>query len=490
MAGRKVFVGSLPDGIQESAVRDAFAQFGELEEVFVKQGCETGRQFAFVTFATADQANFAKESTDRKFVFPGADRPVEVMVARNQGLHGQPSAAAPAGGGGGGGQRKLLVGSLPDGVSEQDLQDAFSQYGALAEVFVKPGCESGRQWAFVTFVDADAAFRAKEACDRMLTLPGATRPCEVMMAKNQGSHGSSGGDMGAMPSMPAMPAPPDTGPRKVLVGSLPDGVSDAVVREAFSSYGTIVDCYVKQNCDPGRQWAFVTFSSSQEAQLAKASADRVLMVQGATRPCEVMFPKGSGGQDSSALAAPMAAMPSSQGSGQCKIHVGSLPGDVSEQQLRAEFGRYGQIVDCYVKSGCERGRQWAFVTFARSDQANAAKDACDRILIFPGGERACEVMIARNQGRGGDAAPAGAAGAYPHMPMGQPPPPSYPVPAYLGWRCYTDPRGFPYYHNHATGVTQWECPPELGGMMMNPKMMMPAMPAMPAMPPMPGYRPY
>ena len=56
----------------------------------------------------------------------------------------------------------------------------------------------------------------------------------------------------------------------------------------------------------------------------------------------------------------------------CKVFVGSLPHGVSDRTLLQEFGRYGEINDVFVKPGCARGRQWAFVTFASSSQTKWA----------------------------------------------------------------------------------------------------------------------
>ena len=66
---------------------------------------------------------------------------------------------------------------------------------------------------------------AKEACDRKLIFEGSERPCDVMLAKNQGqaAEGQAGG------------------PTKIFVGSLPDGIEEQVVREEFSRYGHVED---------------------------------------------------------------------------------------------------------------------------------------------------------------------------------------------------------------------------------------------------------
>lgn len=352
--------------------------------------------------------------------------------------------------------RKVFVGSLPNGISDITLRATFQQYGQIEDVFVKQGCEPGRQWAFVTFATPEQAQFAKESCDRILTFPGMDRPCDVMVAKNQGMFGQQ-----SLESLSSQPQAGD-GPKKIFVGSLPDGIQDSQLRTEFSRYGQVVDTFVKQGCEPGRQWAFVTFSTHQEAQLAKVSTDRILVMPGSSRACEVTLARNQGqfGQDPVAPLSSSAVAPVN--TGPRKIFVGSLPDNISETVLRSEFERYGQVVDVFLKTGCEPGRQWAFVTYASPEQASLAKESTDRILVLPGADRTCEVMLARNQGLNGTEPLVRGAGAGLGAIPGQPPPPTTPAPMHLmsPWRCYQTEAGLPYYHNHLTGVTQWERPPE------------------------------
>eukprot|EP00420_Gonyaulax_spinifera_P015338 CAMPEP_0197894780 /NCGR_PEP_ID=MMETSP1439-20131203/36012_1 /TAXON_ID=66791 /ORGANISM="Gonyaulax spinifera, Strain CCMP409" /LENGTH=372 /DNA_ID=CAMNT_0043515163 /DNA_START=32 /DNA_END=1150 /DNA_ORIENTATION=- len=351
--------------------------------------------------------------------------------------------------------RKVFVGSLPNGIGETTLRATFQQYGQVEDVFVKQGCEAGRQWAFITFSNEEQAQLAKESCDRILTFPGADRPCDVMVAKNQGMFGQQVGEGIAVQQAAAVVTPGYVdGPKKIFVGSLPDGVTDAQLRTEFSRYGAVIDTFVKQGCESGRQWAFVSFNSHQEAQLAKVSTDRLLVMPGASRACEVTLARNQGqfGQDPIAAGSPAAAVALPVSAGPKKIFVGSLPDNISEHVLRSEFERYGQVVDIFHKTSCEPGRQWAFITYASPEQANLAKESTDRILVLPGGDRACEVMLARNQGMNG-AEPINRA-----QPVAAAPPATA---ALLSpWRCYQTESGLPYYHNHLTGVTQWERPAE------------------------------
>jgi len=326
----------------------------------------------------------------------------------------------------------------------------------------------------------------------------------VTLARNQGMFGQ-GSMTGAPPKAQAqmmyqpavVAAPVAPVPKKIFVGSLPDDIDETSLRAEFSKYGEILEVFVKTGCEPGRQWAFITFASPEQAQYAKQSTDRVLMFAGAQRACEVTFARNQGmfGQESTAAAqAPQYAtavasyQPQLQPvavDGPRKIFVGSLPDSITDASIRAEFSKYGHIVDCFLKTGCEPGRQWAFVTFAEPQQAQYAKDCCDRVLMFPGSSQACEVMLAKNQGKFGQApmasggyqqpapapapmvahVPAVAHAAHVPPPGAVPPPPATPPPAHLTpWKMYKTVAGLPYYHNSTTGVTQWECPPELQGL--------------------------
>eukprot|EP00933_Yihiella_yeosuensis_P042563 TRINITY_DN3718_c1_g1_i4.p1 TRINITY_DN3718_c1_g1~~TRINITY_DN3718_c1_g1_i4.p1 ORF type:complete len:582 (-),score=157.47 TRINITY_DN3718_c1_g1_i4:225-1970(-) len=507
---RKIFVGSLPPGIDAATLQAEFSKYGMVEDVYIKENCQPGRQWAFITYADAQQAQAAKDACDRILQLPGAERACDVMLAKNQGMYGQSGDGWDGGSGFSGGSgsnyvsqkqaapSKIFVGSLPDGITDAPVRAEFSKYGAVEDVFMKQGCEPGRQWCFVVFSNPDQAKSAAELTNGVLMFPGSVKPCEVTLARNQGMFGQDP-LLGQHPDgAPVDPA----APKKIFVGSLPDLIQDGTLRSEFSKYGQVVDVYIKQGCESGRQWAFVTFSSPQEARFAKESCDRTLMFPGSAQACEVtlarnqgMFGQGSivgdnskgGGKGGSKHGGPPPFVGSvvpagASPQGPTKVFVGSLPDGMEETPLRAELSKYGQIVDVYIKQGCEQGKQWAFVTFGTPDQAQYCKESCDRYLMFPGSAKPCEVMLAKNQGKFGQGSLAemsggygggggkggkggGGGGGWGGGGGGVPPPPTTPPPAHLTpWKKYTTAAGLPYYHNNATGVTTWECPPELQGM--------------------------
>lgn len=368
------------------------------------------------------------------------------------------------------GGRKIFVGSLPDGVEEALLRQEFGKFGHVEDMFVKPGCEAGRQWAMVTYSTAQQAQMAKEATDRILQLPGGDRPVEVMIARNQNKVGPSNDPMSPMPAVAipqqlsdAMPMGP---PKKIFVGSLPDGITESTLREEFSKYGQIIDVFLKTTCERHKQWAFLTFSNGEEAEVAKANTDRQLKFPGSEMACEVMLARNQGMNGKDPLKPMLApggaggAQDFAGGQGPTKIFVGSLPDHINETVLRAEFSKYGQIADVFLKTGCDSHKQWAFVVFATHAQAQHAKDSTDRVLMVPGASNPCEVMFAKFQGKNGadPLASGGGGGSGGGIPA---PPPMSSMPAGYAWRVYQTPQGLTYYHNHATNQTQWECPVEL-----------------------------
>ena len=70
MDKKKLFVGGLPWAVNSDALKDLFAQFGEIVEAIVITDRNTGRSkgFGFVTFANEADAQKAKDEMDGKEV--------------------------------------------------------------------------------------------------------------------------------------------------------------------------------------------------------------------------------------------------------------------------------------------------------------------------------------------------------------------------------------------------------------------------------------
>lgn len=94
---KKLFVGGLSWGTTDDGLREAFSQFGDIEEAKVITDRETGRSrgFGFVTFIESSAAETARESMDGTQL---EGRYIKVDEAHERGGRG-------GGGGGRGGSR-------------------------------------------------------------------------------------------------------------------------------------------------------------------------------------------------------------------------------------------------------------------------------------------------------------------------------------------------------------------------------------------------
>jgi nucleolin len=183
---RKLFVAGLPDSITEEVLRQLFeATGGNVVEVSLPKDRATGRPrgFGFVTLATSEEANSARESLDGSY-HGGKSisvRPFQNEPPRREG--GRPMGGPPGspggmgdrggpGGGPGGGlgpqgapDRTLYVGNLPYDASVEEVESIIGTTGAGPVVRVHlPMDPDGRKrgFGFVTMASAEAARAAIE----------------------------------------------------------------------------------------------------------------------------------------------------------------------------------------------------------------------------------------------------------------------------------------------------------------------------------------
>src|SRR3954466_9409702 len=212
---RKLFVAGLPDSITEDVLRQLFeATGGSVVEVSLPKDRATGRPrgFGFVTLATNDEANAARESLDGSFQGGKSIsvRPFQAEPPRREGRlmgpggPGGPGGPASVGGGGMGGpmsmggpagapDRTLYVGNLPYDATVEEVEGLITATGAGPVVRVHlPMDPDGRKrgFGFVTMASADAA---KGAIDNLKGADIRGRRLVVNLAHPKGER-PAGGD--------------------------------------------------------------------------------------------------------------------------------------------------------------------------------------------------------------------------------------------------------------------------------------------------------
>jgi len=154
--------------------------------------------------------------------------------------------------------RKIFVGGIATEVSNEDLQQYFSQFGEVTQAQVKIDRTTGRSRGFA-FVEFGTAEACKEAlAQREQTIKG--KSCEVKPAKSREN-------------------------KKVFVGGLPADHPEEELRKYFEQYGKVDDVewpFDKQT-KQRRNFAFIVFDEEEAADSAAAVSKHVF----SERECDV-----------------------------------------------------------------------------------------------------------------------------------------------------------------------------------------------------------
>ncbi len=197
---RKLFVAGLSDSISEEVLRQLFeATGGEVVEVSLPRDRATGnaRGFGFVTLATGDQAEAARESLDGSFQ---GGRSISVRTFQSGSPRREPRSEA---GVGPAEDRTLYVGNLPYDATVAEVEEILSSVGVTPVLRVHlPLGPDGRPRGF-GFVTLSSPPAVQQAVDAMATADLRGRRVMVKVAHPRGS-APPGGPAGRFPS---------TGPR-------------------------------------------------------------------------------------------------------------------------------------------------------------------------------------------------------------------------------------------------------------------------------------
>ncbi|KAG0587703.1 hypothetical protein KC19_2G185100 [Ceratodon purpureus] len=157
---RKLFVRGLAWETSSVALREAFEQYGEVEEacVITDKGTGKSRGFGFITFKHMDSAQRALKEPSKNI-----DGRITVCNLASAGGSSGTSSSDQA-------QRKLYIGGLSYETTSDTLLNIFSQYGEIEEgaIAYDKNTNKSRGFAFVTFKTIDGAKRAMEDSNKTI----------------------------------------------------------------------------------------------------------------------------------------------------------------------------------------------------------------------------------------------------------------------------------------------------------------------------------
>ena len=261
---KKVFVGGLPNDVDEEELSTIFQRYGHIMDVSVKRDSRNGRSrgFGFVMFATdTDAANAASVQT---MMIHG--KRVEVQLAVPTGDPSLLTASRAAGWDSG---CKVFVGGLAQECTEQHLVQYFSTFGAIASTEIKRDHTNGRSrgFGFVTFSKSSAAENARKA-----------PPIEICGKQVEVLESMVRGD----PALESVQRGPDPR-RKVFIGGLPQTLTEKELKAVFERFGEVTFSEIKRDFsnDRSRGFGFIIFANEKAAQAAlDENAGVGIMIEG------------------------------------------------------------------------------------------------------------------------------------------------------------------------------------------------------------------
>ncbi|KAF7837696.1 flowering time control protein FCA isoform X1 [Senna tora] len=179
----KLFVGSVPRTATEEDIRPLFEEHGNVIEVALITDKKTGQQqvgltgyghmdgCCFIKYATPEEAEQAIRALHNQYTLPGGVGPIQVRYA--DGERERLGAV----------EYKLFVGSLNKQATVSEVEEIFSKYGRVEDVYLmRDEMRQSRGCGFVKYSQRDTALAAIHALNGIYTMRGCDQPLTVRFA--------------------------------------------------------------------------------------------------------------------------------------------------------------------------------------------------------------------------------------------------------------------------------------------------------------------
>ncbi|XP_022875248.1 heterogeneous nuclear ribonucleoprotein 1-like [Olea europaea var. sylvestris] len=165
----------------------------------------------------------------------------------------------------------------------------------------------------------------------------------------------------------------DTDERKLFVGGISWDTTDEILKEHFSKYGTVISSVIAKDRNTGtpRGFAFICFSESSAVELALQDSHEILR-----RMVDVKKAIPRSEQQQSQQQHNRGLSRDTRTNGRSndkfrtkKIFVGGLSANLTEEEFRSYFEKFGTITDVVIMqdSMTHRPRGFGFITFDLED---------------------------------------------------------------------------------------------------------------------------
>ncbi|XP_008794964.2 flowering time control protein FCA-like isoform X2 [Phoenix dactylifera] len=477
----KLFIGSVPRTATEEEIRPVFEEHGDVIEVALIKDKRTGLQqgCCFVKYATSEEADRAIKALHNQYTLPGGSGPIQVRYA--DGERERLGAV----------EHKLFVGSLNKQATEMEIEEIFSPYGHVEDIYIMRDDRKQSRCGFVKFSNREMAAAAINALNGTFVMRGCNQPLIVRFAdpKRPRPGESRGGPAFGGPGFgPQLQAP--IGVRSVPTLSEPIGgppkfaepMSGGVRPNAWHPASP-------ESMEPSPQASSQGFGSNLAAKVGDLTTSSVSQLGKVQIPQTTGFPSMSQTLPSQQLFNLGAQLPASQALFQQTAAANGLqiplnlqqPGmaaassqqhmpasTISQQQLQQPVQ---QLPSQLTQALLQQQAQSLQLSFQSSQQAISQLQQQLQMIQPSSATQQQNSQTAKQQSpwsavvsQSASSNPVSTPTAVTSSNVSMTPPPTASqsaVPISCDWSEHTSPDGYKYYYNCVTRESRWEKPEEL-----------------------------
>ncbi|CAL4140563.1 unnamed protein product, partial [Meganyctiphanes norvegica] len=183
---RKLFIGGLDYNTNDEGLKDYFGHYGEIVDVVVMKDAKTQRSrgFGFVTFSHSSMVDEVQKNRPHKIDGRAVDS--KRVVPKDE--INNPESGAQV--------KKVFIGGIKEDIEEEELREAFEQFGNITVITIPKEKETNKQrgFAFVEFEDFDSVDKC--CLHKKVQLRGRSVEVKKALSKDQMSRGGGGGGGG------------------------------------------------------------------------------------------------------------------------------------------------------------------------------------------------------------------------------------------------------------------------------------------------------
>jgi len=179
---QKLFIGGLSYDTTEVSLKDYFSQWGDIKDCVVMRDSQSKRSrgFGFIKYKSKESVDDVQNNRPHKL----DERDVETKRAMPKDDYNSTTHST---------VKKMFVGGMKDDTTEQQIKDAFSQYGDVEQVEMIKDKATGKTkgFCFVTFNDYDPVDKC--VLKKKINLNGKMVELKKAIAKGEGGMPLMGG---------------------------------------------------------------------------------------------------------------------------------------------------------------------------------------------------------------------------------------------------------------------------------------------------------